>query len=123
MAGKYDHFISKLKNIKKGFESGWDINVWGNEQPLSNYLLDLDKDKYDGVKWGPTYYYCDQGGHSNPNGTPVIKDNKICLNDEAKEMYGDIPLAAIHLNASLNRGKSDKFRFKKLHKELWKQHI
>jgi len=126
MAGKQENYITKLELIKNCFEKGnWDINHLGAEQSIFNLLLDLKKDKWDITKYGGlTYYYCDQVSSqpNNVSGEPVIKDNKICLNDKSKELFGDISLSAIHCNAMLNRGKGDKFRFKVLHKDLWEQY-
>jgi hypothetical protein len=105
--GLYEPFIHKLEAIKKGFyEDHWKLNIWGTDQSLITYLIDFEKDIYNCYKWGFEYY------------TSKIEDNKIV---SAVDWYKG-PVNVIHMNASLNGGESDLFRFKNLHPDLWNKY-
>jgi hypothetical protein len=106
-SGKYKPFIDRLKLMADLFDTGgWKVAERGTDQALITYTVDFKNDKLDAWRWGFDYYFVE------------IKDNKVV----SKMKWYDGPVAVIHLNASLSRGKSEYLRFKNLHPDLWNKY-
>ncbi len=105
--GRYKPYIERLELIADKFiNGGWQVATTATDQSLITYTVDFDIDRLDAYRWGFEWYHVE------------VKDNRLV----SKMNWYDGPVAVIHVNASLNRGKSEFCRFKNLHPELWNKY-
>jgi len=106
-SGKFKPYLDRLRLMTDLFlEGGWDLYNWGADQALITHTVDFEKDRLDAWRWGFEWYCIE------------LKGKKVV----SKMPWYDGPIAVIHQNATLNRGKSEFCRFKNLHKGLWRKY-
>ena len=106
-AARKQPYIKKLKTMRDLFNSTWSTQEWGSDQSMLNSILDFDHDVFDCLPYACTHYLCGiEDGLVSREGTPVT---------------------AVHLNGFNVMGQEsqeeiEKFRFKNLHQDLWKNY-
>ena len=116
MGGKQLPFINKLKKMKELWSNNWSTTEWGTDQCMITYLVDLDNDNIDGIKYGCSHYFCQESV------------SKLVVNIPGFDYEYQNNLAiGVHIIA-FNSVGTDKennyinFRFKNRYKELWQKH-
>lgn len=116
IGGKQTSFLNKLRKMKELWDNDWTITEWGTDQSMITYLIDLNVDNIDGIKYGCSYYFCKEK-----------LDNLVVDMNRHTYKYQDEKAIGIHIIAFSSVGSDKendflKFRFKNRYKEIWEKH-
>jgi len=114
MAGRYGPFMSKLGQLLRAFEGGWDWHTEGCDQYLLNVLLDEERDSVDGQTWNCTKRQAVRGedGIFRCKTPEMYRQRTSPGSDDAK-------VVGLHV---LGRRKNE-FRFLRFHRELLERFV
>jgi len=111
MAARSEVFISKLEEIIKFSEQGYDLSVYGMDQYLYNILFDFEKDRASGKPWN-----CVLGDLLLEDNTYRVKNYSLRTEDHEKKDYqwsvipGDKAIG-IHCYNVFQPAEQEPFRF------------
>jgi hypothetical protein len=109
IGGKYQSYLNKLNQMKNLWETTWSTDEWGTDQSMITNIADFSIDNFNGLKYGCSWYYCD------------IREDGIY--DQFGELAFGIHIIAFNMVGVIDKeNKFEKYRFKHIHSDLWKNH-
>ena len=105
-SGRQEDYMSWLVTMQYLFDQKkWDIETWGADQSIYQYIVDPEEDNLTALKWCASHYLCE------------FKNGLWYLKDE--------PVGGLHL-VGFGAGKLEefdsKYRFKKIHSDIYNEY-
>ena len=116
MGGKQSSFLNKLKKMKELWSNDWSTTEWGTDQCMITYLIDLDNDNIDGIKYGCSHYFCQESSGKlvvNIPGFNYKYQNGLAIG---------VHIIAFNSVGTDNENNYLNFRFKNRYKDIWEKH-
>ena len=113
MGGKQSSYINKLKKMKELWSNNWLTTEWGTDQCMITYLIDLDNDNIDGIKYGCSHYFCQES-----SGKLVVNIPRFNYKYQNNLAIG-VHIIAFNSVGSDTENNYINFRFKNRYREIW----